>query len=237
MRPILSTLVFRLTGLVAAAASLFPKLALLTGGVLLLVPATTALADSLSVNFGPGPGVSCDSALGCSGSTSGSLSGQSGTYTFQFDVGNPNFTDTQECFTPQSSANQATIDFANSNSLVLALGQVCLPTDLTVESGTASMPFSILSGTNDYACATGSGTVNVNFDGSILFGSNLTVLSLSSSNFSAPAPPCGTNGGNGGNGGGGNPGQTPELDSLALFGAGLISAAGYLKLRRRARKA
>jgi hypothetical protein len=39
-----------------------------------------------------------------------------------------------------------------------------------------------------------------------------------------------------GGGGGGGLGATPELDSLTLFGSALIGLAGYVGLRRRARR-
>lgn len=50
-----------------------------------------------------------------------------------------------------------------------------------------------------------------------------------------PITPGGGVGGDGG-GGGINPGQTPELDSLLLFGSGLSGLAGYALLRRRSRR-
>jgi uncharacterized repeat protein (TIGR01451 family) len=47
----------------------------------------------------------------------------------------------------------------------------------------------------------------------------------------------GTGGGGGGGGGGGpNPSDTPELDSLLLFGSGLSGLAGYAALRLRTRR-
>jgi len=43
-------------------------------------------------------------------------------------------------------------------------------------------------------------------------------------------------GGTGGGGGGPNPGETPELDSLLLFGSGLSGLIGYATLRVRRRR-
>ncbi len=111
--------------------------------------------------------------------------------------------------------------------------------------------------TGAYVGATGSGTIDgiwsttvacVDGDGNAiqqcgLSGEQLGAFTLNS--VSIPNLDIGGNGGctincggGGGGGGGGQiPGATPELDSIALFGSGLSGLAGYVLLRRRARKA
>jgi len=219
---------------------LITAIALLAGGVVSLIVAPAVLAATLSVNFGPsGSAISCDALDTCSGSLTGNLTGQSGTYAFQFTLDAPSdISGAQACFTPASGGtNQATINFADPmirGQLVLSTGQICLPTDLSMESGTISIPFIIVSGTGDYVGAAGSGSLGGAFSGSVLGGSSLTISSLSSTDFIVSGG--GSSGGTGGSGGGPNPGATPELDSLTLFGSALAGIGGYLGLRHRARR-
>jgi hypothetical protein len=166
-------------------------------------------------------------------------SAQPGTYQLRIALDAPaDVLGDQVCFAPAAGeTNLATVMFTSSvatGQLMLSTGSMCLPTDLSIEAGAFSIPFTVQSGTGDYAGASGSGVLTGNFDGSILGGSTLTFLNLASANFSVPVsnpclasicdpglPPP-------------SPGATPELDSLVLFGSGLTGVAAYLLRRRRA---
>lgn len=211
-------------------------MALVVSGVLVLVAALPAFASGLSLNLGPASSaVACDVFDGCSGTVSGNLAGQTGSYTLELALELSDITDTEACFAPAPGAtNQATITFTNpasSGQLVMNLGQVCLPTDLQVHSGTVAIPFSVQSGTLDYAGATGTGTIDRTFEGSILAPPILTLATVNSANFNVP-----TASGDPGTGIP-NPAATPELSSLTLFGSALLSFGGYIGVRRLTRRA
>ena len=92
---------------------------------------------------------------------------------------------------------------------------------------TLSGPYTVGTNTGVYAGVSGSGTFSPAY--------NVATSSISLNAPSGLSAPSGNGGGNplGGNGG---LGATPELDSIALFGSGVLGLAGYGLLRFRARR-
>jgi hypothetical protein len=207
--------------------------------VTLVVAAPSVLAASLSIELGQSassPPI-CDAFDGCLGTVTGALTGSNeGTYQLQLALHAPlDVSDNQICFAPVvTGTNQAILSFAPYNAsgqLVLGTGSLCLPADVSLETGEFSIPFTVQSGTGIYEGATGRGVLMGQFAGSILGGSSLTFMNISSSNLSLPVPsPCadlecvpGPDPI--------SPGATPELDSLILFGSGIVGIGTYLRRR------
>jgi hypothetical protein len=169
----------------------------------------------------------------CNGTISGSFAdpNQGGSYTLQFTLdGISDFSGPLGCFTPTlGGTNQAILDFTSpgkTGQLTVTTGSICLPTDPSIESGTFTIAYTILSGTGDFATQTGDGALIAPYVGSLMGPVGL---------FTTLPPdiclidPNGCNGNPGG-------GATPELDSLVLFGTGLSGVVVYAIRRRRAGK-
>jgi hypothetical protein len=142
------------------------------------------------------------------------------------------------CFTPDSSGNVTTLDFGNGDVLTLRTTQFCLKSPVGDLSGNLGGQVSVVSGTGNYAGATGSGTFSGTYtadsllflDSQMTFSSYSLAVTLPVTTCDPLDPTCS------GSGGGPGVGSTPELDSLTLFGSALLSLGAYAALRRRARR-
>jgi len=208
-------------------------------GLALALPSSVALAASLTDALVPPSGFTCDVFNGCVATTGGKLINPGGpdSFTLQIALDSPlDFTGPQFCFTPTSGGvNQVTLTFTAvgaSGQLIGTSGALCFVNDPTIEQGNVSIPFTIQSGTQDFAGAVGSGTLTGTFAGSVLGGSSITLDTVNSEFTVLGGGGCDPNDPtcNGG------PGATPELDSILLFGTGLSGIVAYAVRRRRAGK-
>ena len=198
---------------------------------------STALAASFSSTLST-PSAIAGCGAGCltvNGQQTSSIGG-AGTYAIVDAFGGaPNTGGGSFCVT-LSPGSQLTLAFGSSPSTSSSIvmdtqGQFCgSPPPGPNSPATVVGPYTITSGTGGFAGASGSGTVTGTYT-----GGNTAQLVFSDISGTLTLPASGAGGGGGV--GGVNFAATPELDSLLLFGSGVLGLAGYALARSWARSA
>jgi hypothetical protein len=223
----------------------WPAAAVATAALIALSTAS-AFADTVHLDANAAPNTSgpCDGGFvdGFPCTLSNSASGLSVAVTLP----QVEYTGGDLCYVPDTAGNQTTLTFTDGSTLNLQITRLCAKADpalggLADDTGAIVGDVTVLSGSGPLfeTVTDGNGTFAGTFSSiGTQFGFPSTILSdvefsFSSYSLDVNLPPvtCTTN-----CGGGAGPGDTPELDSLALFGSGLFSLMGYLGLRRRARQ-